>query len=47
MIRYSTLRGKWDDDLSFNFQDLDKPTSALNNVLSMDIWDEGIVSTTN
>ena len=44
MIKYSALRGRWDDDLIFNFQNLDKPTSFKDNVISMDIWEEGIVS---
>ena len=44
MIRYSALRGKWDDDLIFSFQKLDKPTSFKDNVISMDIWEEGLVS---
>ena len=44
MIRYSALRGKWDDDLIFSFQKLDKPTSFKDNVISMDVWEEGLVS---
>ena len=44
MIRYSSLRGKWDDDLIFSFQNLDKPTKYKDSVVSMDIWEEGIVS---
>lgn len=44
LIRYSTLRGKWEDDLIFSFQSLHKPTSYKNNVIFMEIWEEGIVS---
>lgn len=44
MIRYSSLRGKWEDDLSYDFKNLDKPTSFKGNVIFMDIWEEGIVS---
>ena len=44
MIKYSALRGRWDDDLIFSFQNLDKPTSFKDNVITMDIWEEGIVS---
>ena len=43
MIKYSALRG-WDDDLIFSFQNLDKPTSFKDNVIYMDMWEEGIVS---
>ena len=32
MIRYSSLRSRWDDDLIFSFQNLDKPTSFKDNV---------------
>ena len=44
MIRYSAVRGKWDDDLIFSFQNLDKPTTFKGNVITMDIWEEGLVS---
>ena len=44
MIKYSSLRGKWEDDLIFSFQNLDKPTTAKGKVISMQIWEEGLVS---
>ena len=44
MIRYSAVRGKWDDDLIFSFQKLDKPTTFKGSIITMDIWEEGIVS---
>ena len=42
-MRYSTICGKWDDDLIFSFKNLDKPTTFQDNVITMDIWEEGIV----
>lgn len=44
LIKYSSLRDKWEDELIFGFENLDEPTSVKENVITMNIWEEGIVS---